>query len=106
LRNDLPPGERWAISSVSTAGVGTELRKANSRSALEKLKGNRVTVHEESDIGMGMCVVNNAGNDSEECILDGLSRERSSRGSLGTVIGVTRTVVVVSDRKLAKLDEG
>jgi len=55
---------------------------------------------------MGMCVVNNAGNDSEECILDGLSRERSSRGSLGTVIGVTRTVVVVSDRKLAKLDEG
>lgn len=84
-----------------------------SRIGLDKLKGRGVVVHEEeSEVGMTCGPAQlDARSSSQECILEDLAREKASRGSIGTVIGVTRTFDmhdVPQDRgwKMRMSDEG
>jgi hypothetical protein len=106
LRNDIPAGERWAISSVSSKGVGDkELHNVDSRTVLDAQKGNRIVEHdEEGDIGVR---INSGGMGSwsQEYILEELAKEKGSRRSIGNIIGVTRTVEVVVDKNLRRIDE-
>lgn len=110
LRNDIPdaPSERWAVASVASKGP-------HKVSPLDRLKGRpAVAVYEEEhDVGMTYGPAQlDAGGWSQECILEGLAMEKASRGSIGTVIGVTRTFDMHvaphddGERKMRRLDEG